>query len=79
MGFDADVERNVAYLDVKVDVDVDLDVDVDVKVDVDVNVDVSFDVDVDGEVDDMQQEKALRGKRRMGMNPLPPACCCNFR
>ena len=42
MGFDADLERNVAYLDVKVDVDVDLDVDVDVKVDVDVNVDVSF-------------------------------------
>ena len=49
MGFDADLERNVANLDVDVDVDVDLDVDVK--------------VDVDGEVDDMQQEKALRGKR----------------
>ena len=61
MGFDADLERNVANLDVDVDVDVDLDVDVK--------------VDVDGEVDDMQQEKALRGKRRMGMNPLPPASC----
>ena len=77
MGFDADVERNVANLDVDVDVDVDLEVDVDVDLDVDVkvDVDVNVDVDVDGEVDDMQQEKALRGRRRMGMNPLPPACC----
>ena len=63
MGFDADLERNVANLDV----DVDVDLDVDVKVDVDVNVDV----DVDGEVDDMQAAgESVERKEANGHEPI---------